>query len=250
MVPPSAYGRNIESLRMMTPEERVRKAFALGEAVRDLFRIAEQEVTPTLPDGELEGFLKRHFSLSHAGLLMRIDRSFKRAGVDYFITGSLASSIYGEPRIVKDVDVVVAFVESRVSELLAAYLGPDFRPDPQALKEAIRGGGIFVSELAGDRVDFWFFQDDPFDRSRFARRRSVGLFGSEVDVPSPEDTILAQLRWAKRQVKGSEVKSYRDALRIYEVQCAALDTDYLTEWASRLEVHDLLDRVLAEAKPD
>lgn len=248
MVPPSAYGRSIETLRKLTPEERVRKAFALGEAVRDLFRVAEQEVAPTLPDGELEGFLQRHFNLSHAGLLMRIVRSFERAGVDYFVTGSLASSIYGEPRIVKDLDVKVAFVESRVSELLATYLGSDFRPDPKALKEAIRGGGIFVSELAGDRVDFWFFQEDSFDHSRFARKRSVVLFGSEVSVPSPEDTILAQLRWAKREVKGSEVKSYRDALRIYEVQCVGLDADYLTEWANRLEVNDLLDRVLAEAK--
>lgn len=247
MAPPSSYGRSLDSLRQMTPEERVRKAFALGEAVRDLFRVAEQEVAPTLPGAELEGFLQRHFSLSHADLLERIVRSLDRAGIDYFLTGSLVSSVHGEPRIVKDLDVKVNLVEGRVWELLAAYLGPDFRPDPKTLGEAIRGGGIFVSELAGDRVDFWFFRDDPFDRSRFERRRSVRLFGLDVSVPSPEDTILANLRWAKKEVKGSEVKSYRDALRITEVQDSALDRRYLTEWADRLEVRALWDRVLADA---
>jgi hypothetical protein len=249
MAPPSAYGRSIDSLRGMTPDERIRKSFALGEAVRDLFRVAEQEVAPTLPSGDLEGFLQRHFKLSHADLLNRIVGSLDRAGIDYFLTGSLASSVYGEPRIVKDLDVTVRLAESRVSELLAAYLGPDFRPDPKALGESIRGGGIFVSELAGDRVDFWFFQDDPFDRSRFERKRCVRLVGLDVNVPSPEDAILANLRWAKKEVKGSEVKSYRDALRITEVQDSALDRRYLTEWADRLEVRALWDRVLADMTP-
>jgi hypothetical protein len=233
----------------MTPDERIRKSFALGEAVRDLFRVAEQEVAPTLPGEDLEGFLQRHFSLSHTDLLNRIVGSLDRGGIDYFLTGSLASSVYGEPRIVKDLDVKVRLAESRVSELLAAYLGPDFRPDPKALGESIRGGGIFVSELAGDRVDFWFFQDDPFDRSRFERKRFVRLVGLDVNVPSPEDAILANLRWAKKEVKGSEVKSYRDALRITEVQDSALDRGYLTEWADRLEVRALWDRVLADMTP-
>ena len=55
------YGRNLAVLRGMTPEERVRKAFALSGAVRDLFRAAEHEVVRTVAASELERFLKERF---------------------------------------------------------------------------------------------------------------------------------------------------------------------------------------------
>ena len=247
--PTATYGRNLAVLRAMTPEERVRKAFALSDAVRDLFRTAEHEVVRTVPASELEGFLEQRFGLSHQDLLVEVVRALDRARIEYFVTGSLAVSVHGEPRIVKDLDVTVSLTSDRAAELLAAYPGSHMRYDPDVLAQAMRGGGLFVNELVGARVDFWF-RDDPFDRSRFARKRPVRLFGCEVNVPSAEDTILAQLRWAKKEVKGSEVKCFRDALRIYEVQGPALDLAYLEEWADRLEVRPLLERVFREAKLD
>jgi hypothetical protein len=49
----------------------------------------------------------------------------------------------------------------------------------------------------GDKVDFWMLTDDAFDASRFARCISVNVFGTSLKVSSPEDTILAKLRWSK-----------------------------------------------------
>jgi hypothetical protein len=40
--------------------------------------------------------------------------------------------------------------------------------------------------------------DEPFDRSRFKRRRTEEVLGLKLAVSSPEDTILAKLSWAKR----------------------------------------------------
>jgi hypothetical protein len=89
--------------------------------------------------------------------------------------------------------------------------------------------------------------DEPFDRSRFRRRIRERALGIEFQVSSPEDTILAKLRWSK--LGGGTSKPYVDALRVYEVQNEVLNHPYIEDWADRLGVSDLWDRLQQEAEP-
>lgn len=100
---------------------------------------------------------------------------------------------------------------------------------------------------SGDKVDFWVLTDEPFDRSRFGRRRAYEVGGQTLLVSSPEDTILMKLKWAKES--GGSEKQLGDALNVYELQHAGMDMAYLDEWACRLGVEDLLERLVAEAEP-
>jgi hypothetical protein len=100
---------------------------------------------------------------------------------------------------------------------------------------------------SGDKVDFWLLTEHPFDTARFARKRPVQAAGMTVKVSTPEDTILAKLRWAKES--GGSEKQFTDALRVYELQHQKLDMAYIDDWASRLSVSDLWERVKAEANP-
>ena len=102
-----------------------------------------------------------------------------------------------------------------------------------------------VELASGDKVDFWILTDEPFDRSRFARRRIAEVLGLRFPISAPEDTILMKLRWA--ELSGGSQKQFIDALRVYEVQHGVLDLDYLNEWASRLGVESLWQRLRAEA---
>lgn len=74
----------------------------------------------------------------------------------------------------------------------------------------------------GDKVDFWILTDDPFDKSRFSRRITEEFMGIKLLVSTPEDTILAKLKWAKES--GGSEKQFIDALRVYEVQYGKIDT--------------------------
>ena len=98
----------------------------------------------------------------------------------------------------------------------------------------------------GEKVDFWILTDEPFDQSRFARKRTEQVLGVGLKVSSPEDTILVKLRWA--QLSGGSEKQFTDALRIYEVQRDGLDLGYLDQWAKQLGVELLWQRVQAEAE--
>lgn len=55
--------------------------------------------------------------------------------------------------------------------------------------------------------------------------------------------------WTQARLSGGSEKYFQDALRVFEVQGTILDDRYLEEWAERLEVGDLLRRILEEARP-
>ena len=87
---------------------------------------------------------------------------------------------------------------------------------------------------------------EPFDVSRFARRQIEHAVGSNLFVPSPEDTILVKLRWAN--LSGGSEKQFQDALRVYEVQRASLDVSYLEQWVQNLGLSEYWTRLLHEAQ--
>jgi hypothetical protein len=47
------------------------------------------------------------------------------------------------------------------------------------------------------------------------------MFSCSIWVSSPEDTILAKLRWA--DISGGSEKQFTDALRVFEVQQGNVD---------------------------
>lgn len=164
------------------------------------------------------------------------------------ITGAIASSLQGEPRSTHDLDVVVEIREDDVEALLSAFPEPDFYADANAARAAVRSGSMFniLDMREGDKVDFWLLTDEPFDRSRFARKVQEEVFGIRLNVSAPEDTILAKLRWAS--LSGGSERQVTDALRVYEVQAGSLDVAYLDEWARRLGVSASWERIRVEAE--
>jgi len=65
-----------------------------------------------------------------------------------------------------------------------------------------------------------------------------------VTLSSPEDTILAKLRWA--DLSGGSEKQFVDAQRVYELQRGSLDLAYIGEWAETLDIAPLWNRLLHE----
>lgn len=187
--------------------------------------------------------------MSQIGLLTEAIRALESSGINYLLSGSLASSLQGEPRATHDIDLVVE-VDSRLVGVLAGAFGADpYFFDPRAARDALGRRGMFnlLDTTGGDKIDFWMLTDDPFDESRFARRTSVEAFGLELWVSSPEDTILQKLRWAA--ASGGSQRQMRDAVGVYEVQRGTLDETYLDAWAERLGISTLLAEVRAASSP-
>lgn len=187
--------------------------------------------------------------MSQQELLERVIAELDRLQVPYMLTGSLASSLQGEPRATHDIDLVVELWAEAGQGLVQAFSEPDYYLSEAAIRNALLNQSMFnlIDVRGGDKVDFWILTDEPFDRARFARRRPETVFGTTMMVSSPEDTILMKLRWAKQS--GGSRKQFGDALRVYEVQHPDLDRDYLERWVWRLSIRDLWLELLEAARP-
>lgn len=174
--------------------------------------------------------------------------ALERVGVGYFLGGSLASSIQGEPRATNDIDMVVDLGEEQVAPLLEA-LGPDFDADAEALRRAARERTSWniVYAPTVTKVDLFVLRDAPFDRSEFARRERVEIRGGRsLHVKRAEDSVLRKLLWYRA---GGEVsdRQWRDLVSVLRQSREVIDGAYLDAWAERLGLQGLLARARQEA---
>ena len=181
-------------------------------------------------------------------LLKKVIKTLDRCGIDHMITGSVASSLQGEPRSTHDIDVVIAIQETHIRNLVEAFPPPGYYLDEETIRDALAQRSMFnlIDVAEGDTVDFWILTDQPFDQSRFARKYSEHVMGMRLKVSSPEDTILAKLSWALKS--GGSEKQFTDALRVFEVQYGSLDLDYLSKWVIALGLEEMWNRVKDEAE--
>ncbi len=185
--------------------------------------------------------------MSQQELLKKVVRTLEQLDIGYMVSGSIVSSLQGEPRSTHDIDIVVNLPNSKVHALAAAFPPPAYYLDEDAVADAVacRGMANLVDTESGDKVDFWLLTEDPFDCSRFARRYHEEVLDMRIAVSSPEDTILMKLRWSK--MSGGSEKQFTDAVRVYEVQHEKLDQQYLREWALKLGVEQEMARLKSEA---
>lgn len=160
----------------------------------------------------------------------------------YMVVGSFASAFHGEPRMTRDIDLVVDPSEHGVS-LLVDLVDRDrfYMGDPL---EAFRNRSMFnlIEPSTGWKVDFVVRKDRPFSVAEFARRFPARVAGVDVYLASAEDTMLAKLERGK--ASGSD-RQFDDAVSIAMTQ--KVDRDYLATWAHELDVVDLLNSVLQKA---
>jgi hypothetical protein len=184
--------------------------------------------------------------ISNGGFLKWLVQALEGAGIEYMICGSLGSTFHGEQRATNDVDVVIAATEEQLRRLLES-LPADVYVSPAAAWDAFRRRSMFniIDTASGCKADLTFRKNRPFSLEEFQRRRRVGLLGTEVQIVSPEDSILSKLEWAK---SGESQRQFRDALGVALVQCETLDWEYLRKWAVELSVADLLEKLVGESQ--
>lgn len=175
---------------------------------------------------------------------------FEKVGIAYYIGGSVASSAYGIARATMDVDLVADIKIPQVNRLVQA-LETDYYIDAETIREAIHRSTSFnlIHLDTMLKIDVFIVEDQPYDSEALARRCADTL---EEESPrtfylsSAEDIILSKLRWYQKGGGVSE-QQWKDVLGVLKVQADKLDLEYLKNWASRLNVSDLLNRSFDDA---
>jgi hypothetical protein len=171
-------------------------------------------------------------------------------GLEYALTGSLASSVHGEPRSTRDIDVLVRVPRPSMDALLAALKIHFYVPESAArLAIEARSGFNVIHLPSGYKVDLYVAGDAPADREQLARSRTERLgddASADVRVSSAEVMVLRKLLWFRSGDHVSD-QQWRDVLGILKVQQGRLDLSWVRREAVQLGVADLLEKAISEA---
>jgi len=182
--------------------------------------------------------------------IRRVVGAFDHLRIDYFIGGSVASSVLGEPRQTLDADLIAA-VLGRHAGPLVELLQDAFYIDSAMILSAIEHQSQFnlIQLETMVKVDVYVSWRSDFAKSQFKRRLHRNIDENqalEVFLASPEDTVLSKLDWF-RIGQGISDRQWRDVLGVLKIQANALDRAYLREWAGKLGLSELLRRAIDDA---
>ncbi len=178
-----------------------------------------------------------------------IVEALEELGIPYHIGGSVASSLYGLPRLTIDADLV-ADIRMKHVRPLVEQLETDYYIDEDMIRDAIRRQSSFnvIHQDTILKVDIFISKSRLFDQEELRKvRQEVLSEGTRpFNIASPEGTILNKLEWFRM---GGEVsdRQWNDILGVLKVQGTNLDIEYLRHWAADLSVTDLLERALVDA---
>ena len=177
-----------------------------------------------------------------AEVLADIPGRLDRAGIPYMVTGSIASTLHGVPRMTLDLDVVIDPTPETLRVFLDALPSDKLYVDPEAAQQALRQRDQFnvVEPATGWKIDLLIRKDRPFSREEFGRRRQAEISGVPTYVATAEDMIIAKLEWAR--ASGSE-RQLADVAGILAVSGPHLDFAYVKRWVAELGLSDVWSRV-------
>lgn len=171
----------------------------------------------------------------------------ERLGVPYFVTGSTAGIVYGEPRMTHDVDIVIALPLRDVPAFVAAFPLEEFYCPPEdvlaiEVRRGQRGHCNVIDHATGFKADIYIAYDE-LHRWALAHRRTVALDGLRVPVAPAEYVILRKLEYFR---EGKSEKHLRDIRGMLDISGDQIDRAFLAQWVERMGLGAEWERAVAE----
>ncbi len=173
---------------------------------------------------------------------------FENLDISYLVGGSIASSIYGEPRATQDIDMVAELKSHHIQALIASTKDAFYIEEEDVIHAVSQHSSFNVIHLETMiKVDIFVLGSEAIDREEMRRRRPQTIADTQLVVATPEDIVLQKLIWYQ---KGGEVsdRQWRDVAGILKVQGDRLDWEYLKRWAKSLNLSKLLQRAKEESE--
>jgi hypothetical protein len=172
------------------------------------------------------------------GFLKLIASRLDAGGIPYMITGSMAMAIYSQPRMTRDIDLVVELTPAEGDRLVELFR-EDCLIDREAVRDAINRTSMFnvIHKEWTAKADFIIRKDAEYRAVEFTRRRKVTIAGANAWVVSVEDLILSKLVWRKESLSELQLRDVRGLIATNP----RLDWDYLRMWAAQLGVGQALN---------
>ena len=158
-----------------------------------------------------------------------VSRRLDGAGLGYMLTGSMAMNYYAQPRMTRDIDLVVALAARDVDTIVRLF-HPDYYVSREAVSDSIANESLFnlIHQESVIKVDCIVRKASSYRRAEFERRQRITIEDFSTWIASKEDLIISKLFWAKDT--HSEVQ-LRDVRNLASTGC---DEAYVAHWTQTL----------------
>lgn len=177
--------------------------------------------------------------MNEIDIVRDISRRFEHAHIPYMLTGSMAMNYYAQPRMTRDLDVVIAIMSKDVNRV-AALFRPDYYVSEENIRESIAHESSFnlIHEQSVIKVDCIIRKSSEYRRIEFERRKKISILDFSTFIVSKEDLIISKLLWAKDSRSEIQLGDVKNLLG------TGYDSAYLRRWTRELELDNLLEECL------
>jgi len=163
-----------------------------------------------------------------------VSARLESGGLAYMLTGSMAMNYYAQPRMTRDIDLVVALTAQDTDTVVRLFT-PDYYVSREAVSSSIAHESLFnlIHQESVIKVDCIVRKNSPYRRAEFERRQRISIENFSTWITSKEDLIISKLWWAKDS--HSELQ-LRDVKNLAGTGC---DHDYIERWTRELGLLNL-----------
>src|SRR5258708_19053496 len=174
-------------------------------------------------------------------ILSDVTKRFDKARIQYMLTGSFALNYYAEPRMTRDIDIVVALTPEDADSVVALF-EDDYYVPRNAVVRAITNQTLFniIHSESIFKVDCIVRKNTEYGRLEFERRQQVAVDDIKIWIVSKEDLIVSKLYWARDSHSEFQLRDVKNLLK------SGYDATYLQTWTEKLGLEDLLRECLDE----
>jgi hypothetical protein len=172
-------------------------------------------------------------------VLRDVSQRLEGERIAFMLTGSVAMNYYAQPRMTRDIDLVVALNGTHTDTFVRLF-ETDYYLDRKTVRDAISRRGLFniIHNETVIKVDCVVLKSDPYRQEEFARRMKITLGDFQTWIVSREDLILSKLLWTKDSESEMQLRDVRNLLN------ADCDMGYLRSRANALGVDEMLAHLL------
>ena len=177
--------------------------------------------------------------MNEIDIVRDISQRFEQINIPYMLTGSMAMNYYAQPRMTRDIDVVIAISPDDVGRV-AALFRPDYCVSEENIRESIAHESIFnlIHQESVIKVDCIIRKNSEYRRMEFRRRQKISVLDFITFIVSKEDLIISKLSWAKNSNSDVQLSDVRNLL------ATGYDDAYLRHWTRELGLDNLLKECL------
>jgi hypothetical protein len=154
----------------------------------------------------------------------------ERLELRYGVTGSVAASIYGEPRLTADIDVVLLLPVHEIARLCAAFPEDKYYVPPQEIltieaQRPQRGTFNLIHHASQFKADIYIAGTDPLHQWALTHRRRIDLDGDGLWVAPPEYVVIRKLEYFREGHSDKHLRDIRFMLAATSIDAAMIERE-------------------------